>query len=895
MSDILYIIDTLSLVFQVYHAIPEMTGPRGQPTNAVFGFTRDLQKILQEKQPTHLICAMDSPGPGVRNEIYEDYKANRTEPPEDLPPQIPVIIDVIEGFGVPVIELAGWEADDIIATLCKQAVEQGMDVCIVTSDKDARQLLGPHVQIYNCRKNVFQDERYLLEVWGIRPDQVIDFQSLVGDKVDNVPGVPLVGPKKAGALLNEFGTLEEVLANADKAPGKKLRENLETYADQARLSRELVTLKADLPLEIDWEQAHVKEPNRERLWEMFTDLGFRRFAEEMRTAEFSSGATPKPKRTWEIVDTPQKQTRFLTELKKQKAFCVDLETTGLDALQAEIVGWAFSWQAHTGYYLPVDGPPGQPTLNAETVLEALKPVLEDPDIEVVNQNIKYDMLVLRRVGVRLQGVGVDPMVGDYLLDSGARSHGLNNLAAKYLQHRMIPISDLIGGGKQQKKMFEVDVTKAAEYAAEDADIAWQLSQRIAGELRKEGLWELYWDLERPLISVLAEMEFAGIRVDVEELKRQSEELGEHLKKLVTEIHDLAGHEFNIDSPKQLGKVLFEELKLPVFKKTKTGASTAQDVLVKLSPLHPLPAKITDHRHLSKLKNTYLDALPTMVNPQTGRIHASFNQVVAATGRLSSSEPNLQNIPIRTKEGRRIRKAFIPAEPGLKLVSADYSQVELRMLAHFSGDEALQAAFRDGVDIHTSVASEIFAVEPDKVDAEMRRMAKAVNFGVIYGQSPFGLSEALGISQMEAAEFIDGYFERYAGVDRYLEEILEEVERTGYARTILGRRRPITGIRSVTGRQRNLPERTAINSVIQGSAADLIKRAMINIQARLERENHPGMMLLQIHDELVFESPEGDSPSLRELVREEMESALELNVPLVVDMKIGDNWLEMEDV
>lgn len=890
MSDCLYIVDTLSLVFQVYHAIPEMTSPTGEPTNAVFGFTRDLQKLLREKQPTHLICAMDSAGPGIRNEIYGEYKANRSAPPEDLPPQIPVALDVARGFGIPVIEHKGWEADDVIATLCFQAVQRGMEVRIVTSDKDARQLLGPHVQIYNCRKDSFLDEKYLLEDWGIRPDQVIDFQSLVGDAVDNVPGVPLVGPKKAGALLNEFGTLEDVLANAEKAPGKKLRENLVEFADQARLSRELVTLRTDLPLEINWDETHVKEPDRERLLAMFTDLGFRRFADEIRNADFGE-ASPPAERTWEVVDTEKAFSHFLGELKKQKSFCVDLETTGLDALQADIVGWAFSWQAHTGFYLPVDAPPGEPTLDANAVLEALRPLLEDPEIEIVNQNIKYDMLVLRRVGVCLRGVGLDPMVGDYLLDAGARGHGLDKLAEKYLHHRMIPITELIGSGKQQKKMFEVDVTKAAEYAAEDADIAWQLSERIADELRREGLWELYWDLERPLISVLTEMEFTGIRVNVDELTQQSEELGGQLERLVSEIHEIAGHEFNIDSPKQLGKVLFEELNLPVIKKTKTGASTAQEVLEKLAAMHPLPAKISEQRHLSKLKSTYLDALPELVNPDTGRIHASFNQVVAATGRLSSSNPNLQNIPIRTAEGRRVRKAFVPGVDGWKLLCADYSQVELRMLAHFSGDEALQEAFRNGVDIHTSVAADIFDVTPESVDGEMRRVAKAVNFGVIYGQSPYGLSEALKISQIEAAEFIENYFNRYSGVDRYMQELLEEVVRTGYAYTILGRRRPISGIRTTTGRQRNLPERTAINTVIQGSAADLIKRAMIRIDERLSRENHPGKMLLQIHDELVFEVPEEELSSLVLLVREEMESALEVDVPLVVDMKYGDNWLE----
>ena len=895
MPGLLYIIDSFSLIFQVFHGIPPMTSPQGQPTNAVFGFTRDLQRILTDKQPTHLICAMDSKGPGTRNELYPEYKANRDEMPEDLRPQIGMITDVIDGFRVPVIEHAGWEADDVIATLTRKAVDDGFDVCVVTSDKDIRQLLGPHVQIYSVRKDTMYDETGLMEDWGVRPDQVIDFQSLVGDSVDNVPGVPLVGPKKARALLEKFGTLEEVLAHADEAPGAKLRENLKNFTDQAYLSRKLVTLNVDLPIDVDWEDAHVCEPNRERLLDLFTEFGFRRFADEMSETEDSSAPSPPVERTWETVDTPKKFSSFLAELKSQPKFCVDLETTGLDAVRADIVGWALSWNAGHGYYIPVQGPPGQTRLEPDFVRDALKPLLEDPEIQIVNQNIKYDMLVLRRAGVRLQGVGVDPMVGDYLLDPGARSHSLDNIANRYLNHRMIPISDLIGTGKQQKKMFEVDISKAAEYAAEDADVAWQVAAKVEQELKQEGLWELYWDLERPLIEVLVEMEFAGIRVDVEELRRQSAEVGGRLEQRVAEIHEMAGAPFNIDSPLQLRRILFEELKLPVIKKTKTGASTSHDVLEKLASQHPLPALIIEQRQLSKLKNTYLDALPDMVNPDTGKIHASFNQVVAATGRLSSSDPNLQNIPIRTEEGRRVRKAFLPSESDWKLVCADYSQVELRMLAHFSGDEALQAAFQQGIDVHAAVASEVFDVPADQVDSDMRRVAKAVNFGVIYGQSPYGLAATLEIDQEEAAEFIDNYFARYAGVDRYLEQVLEECQRTGYATTILGRRRPISGIRSTGGRMRNMPERTAINTVIQGSAADLIKRAMIDIHAWLQSENHDARMLLQIHDELVFEVPASEVNSLIESVREKMEHALELSVPLVVDIGTGDNWLDVEPV
>ncbi|HUG94327.1 MAG TPA: DNA polymerase I [Planctomycetaceae bacterium] len=897
MTDTLYLVDTFSLVFQVYHAIRQpLSGRRGQPTNAAFGFTRDLKHLLEDIKPTHLVCALESPEPGIRGEWYPEYKAHRAEMPDDLRPQIPMICDLIEAYRIPIVQCPGWEADDVIATLTRQAVERGMEVRIVTNDKDARQLLGPHVKLYNIRRKDYLDEAFLLADWGVRPEQVIDFQALVGDSVDNVPGVPLVGPKKAGALLSEFGTLENVLANADRAKGAKLQENLKKFGEQARLSRRLVTLNDRLPLEVDWEAIRVHEPDRPKLLELFEDYAFGRLSDEVREqiqGGSSASAATTATQDYEIVDTPEKFASFLERLRTQRRFSLDLETTGLDAARADIVGWAFSWKAHGGSYVPVQGPPGQPTLDPATVLEALRPILEDPSVEIINQNIKYDMVVLRRCGVRLAGIGLDPMVGDYLLDAGARSHGLDNLAARYLNHRMIPISDLIGAGGRavQKKMFEVDVPRVAEYAVEDAEVAWRLAEVIGERLRRENLWDLYWNLERPLIPVLAEMEFNGVRVDCDELKRQSAELTLRLDHTIRGIHELAGHEFNIGSPRQLAEVLFGELNLPALKRTQTGPSTSHEVLEQLAALHPLPAKIIEHRHLAKLKGTYLDALPQLINPQTGNVHTCFNQVVAATGRLSSNEPNLQNIPIRTEEGRQVRRAFVPSRPGWKLVCADYSQIELRMLAHFSGDAELQQAFREGGDIHTAVAAETFGVDPAAVSSDQRRVAKAVNFGVIYGQSPFGLAQALGIPKEQAARFIDSYFERYAGVDRYIQRLLTEVLRSGYATTILGRRRAITGIRSTTGRQRNLAERTAINTVIQGSAADLIKRAMVNLHARLEHEKHPARMLLQIHDELVFECPVGAVPSLVQCARREMTSALPLDVPLVVDVKAGENWLD----
>ncbi|MBS0261503.1 MAG: DNA polymerase I [Planctomycetes bacterium] len=971
MPETLYLIDVFSLVFQVFHAIPEMTSPRGMPTNAVYGFTRDILNILQQRRPTHLICATDPSGPGERERIYPQYKANRSETPEELRPQFPLVAQTIEAFGIPRLEVPGWEADDVIATVVTQAAARDMDVFVVTNDKDARQLLGPRVKIYQVRKDLLLGESELLADWGVRPDQVIDFQSLVGDSVDNVPGVPLIGPKKASALLAQFHTLEGVLAHADEAPGAKLRENLKTYADQARLSRQLVELRRDLPLVVDWDAARIGQWDVTRLQELFREFGFRRFADDVRTLSTTGGpvaqtasAAPAPRPpaarsskgagtrnlfsddavdalappvsaepsagaeslansgspdesgstdasgaaaaapplaaekrplTFEIVDTPEKLAALAQELATRRKFCLDLETTSLDPLRADIVGWAISWAAHAGYYIPVRAPAGQPQLPPDSVVAVLKPILESDDVEISNQNIKYDMLVLRHAGIRLRGIGFDPMIGSYLLEAGARSHNLDDLAQRYLGHQMIPIVDLIGKGLFQKRMDEIDVPVVAEYAVEDAEVAWDLANRLGTQLREQGLWDLYWNLERPLIEVLAELQANGIRVDAEQLRVQSAAVGQRLDQVKVEIYQLAGREFNIDSTKQLQQVLFAELKLPIIKKTKTGASTDQEVLEQLAVQHPLPSLLLMHRTLTKLKGTYLDALPEMINPETGKIHTSFNQVVAATGRLSSSEPNLQNIPIRTEEGQRVRRAFVPSPEGWQLLCADYSQIELRMLAHFSGDPAMCEAFATGADVHTVVAAQIFDVPADKVDSQMRRVAKAVNFGVIYGQSPFGLSAALGISQGDAAKFIDEYFSRYAGIDVYLRQLLVECASAGYATTILGRRRAIDGIRTSapSNRQRNMPERTAINTVIQGSAADLIKQAMLRVYRRLRDEQHPGRMLLQIHDELVFEAPADRIADLAVLVRTEMEQALPLSVPLQVDVSAGPNWLDTE--
>ncbi|MGE5195602.1 MAG: DNA polymerase, partial [Deltaproteobacteria bacterium] len=669
MPELLYLIDVSSLVFQVFHAIPEMTSPHGLPTNAVFGFTRDILNILRQKKPTHLLCATDPSGPGERENLYPQYKANRSAMPDELRPQFPLVGRTIGAFGIPVLEVPGWEADDVIATVVAAAQKRDMDVCIVTNDKDARQLLGPRVKIYQVRKDQYLDEAGLRAEWGIGPDQVVDFQALVGDSVDNVPGIPLIGPKKAGALLTRFETLEGVLSHADEAPGAKLRENLKAFAEQARLSRELVRLRRDLPITIDWEAARVGHWNPEKLQELFRELGFRRFGDEVRAltgAAVPTGApaareasapragnlfpalagadtdepvlassrqapsdvaaapikSAKRSLSFTIVDTADKLAGLIAQLKGRRQFCLDLETTAIDPMRADIVGWAISWEPHQGHYIAVRGPAGQTVVDPDAAVAAMRPILEDPAVEVTNQNIKYDMLVLKRTGIALRGIGMDPMVGSYLLEAGARSHSLDELARKHLGHEMIPISDLIGKGLFQKRMDEVDIPLVAEYAVEDAEVAWELAERIGRQLRDQGLWDLYWNLERPLIEVLVEMQYNGIRVDAGQLHEQSRAVEQRLNVIKRDIYALAKREFNIDSPKQLQQVLFSELGLPVIKRTKTGASTDQEVLEQLALQHPLPSLLLAHRVLTKLKGTYLDALPQMINPETGKIHTS---------------------------------------------------------------------------------------------------------------------------------------------------------------------------------------------------------------------------------------------------------------------------------
>lgn len=951
----LYLVDAHSLIFQVFHALPEMTSPAGLPTNALFGFTKDMLYLRTERKPDYFVCAFDVDGPTFRDKLFADYKANRSPMPDDLRLQIPMIYQMLEAMRIPVVGIQGYEADDVIATLACAGAERGMDVFICSSDKDCRQLLKERIHIFNLRKREVFDVASLEKDWGVRPDQVVDLQTIVGDSIDNIAGVPGIGIKTGAKLLQEYETLENLLEHIGEVPGAKKQENLRAAAATLPLARQLVRLATDVPIKMDWDEWQLQDWDERRLLDLFREWGFYRLGEQVREAskvrEVSkarpalaavgtatrparqqslfdgfgedNGETavaeivhPQAEENWQasyhLVNTPERFERFFKELEKQPRFAVDVETTHLEPRRAELVGFAFCWKEGEAWYLPVRGPAGEPILDQEKTLTLLKPLLEDPQRPKINQNIKYDLQVLRQYGITLSPIAGDPMVADYLLHAGERSHNMEVLADKHLHHRVIPITELIGKGKKQLSMDQVAAAEVATYAGEDADVAWRLCRKLEPVLEQEtfkrpacssgdttGIY-LYDDLEVPLIEVLAELEFNGIRLDIPFLRRLSGDMTRQLAALEKEIHAVAGREFNIASLKQLRQVLFDELKLPTKGRTAiTGeASTAQGILEKLAKDgHELPQKLVEHRKIAKLKGTYVDALPELVNPKTGRLHASFNQTVASTGRLSSSDPNLQNIPIRSEQGEQVRQAFLPEE-GWVLLTADYSQVELRLLSHFCGDDALRQAFADDRDIHAAVAAQIFGVPEKDVTSSMRRMAKTVNFGVIYGISAFGLGARLEMDKEEAGKFIDAYFARYPKVLDYQQNLLKECAKRGYVSTILGRRRMIRGIRSWSSyKGRNQPEREAINMEIQGSAADLIKVAMLNIYRRLKREGRKARMLLQIHDELVFETPPEELKDVAGLVREEMTAAMSdrLTVPLKVDVSAGPNWFDVKEL
>ena len=892
------LVDGASFLFRAYHAMGRapLTTADGRTTQAIFGMINMLRSLIKECQPTHIAVVMDASGKTFRNDLYAEYKANRPPMPEDLRDQLAYIKKIIPAMGLPLICEPGVEADDVIGTLAVQATADGFRTMIVSSDKDLAQLVNEWVEMVDTMKNLRLDPAGVTEKFGVPPERIVEYLALVGDTSDNIPGIPKVGPKTAAKWLAEYGDLDGVIKNAENITGKVgeyLRENL----DQLALSLELATLKLDVELEESPQSLVLGDPDHDALRAYYSDLEFRSWLKEI-DGDADSGDAPsvaEARQTeYDTILTDKQLDDWIARLRAADIVCVDTETTSIDAMQANLVGISFSVEPGQAAYLPLGhsytGAPQQ--LPMKETLETLRPILEDPDIAKTGQNLKYDMEVLTNHGLALNGVTHDTMLMSYVLDSGNNRHDMDSLALKHLGIETIKYSDVAGKGKNQLTFDQVDIDQATPYAAEDADITLQLYHALLPGLEDNpGLAKVFQDIEMPLVSTLARTEANGVRVDADLLRQHSASIAERLKALEANAHEVAGEPFNIASPRQIQEILFEKLELPVLRKTPKGQpSTAENVLQELAEDYPLPALILEHRGLAKLKSTYTDKLPDLVNPRTGRIHTSYHQAVASTGRLSSSDPNLQNIPIRTEEGRKIREAFI-ADPGNVLLAADYSQIELRIMAHLSGDDGLIEAFRQGEDVHRATASEVFDVPAEDVDGEQRRRAKAINFGLIYGMSAFGLARQLKIEQKEARHYIDIYFERYPGVRAYMDDTREKARESGYVETLFGRRLNLPDINSKNANLRQYAERTAINAPMQGTAADLIKLAMLALDQWLLKESSPTRMILQVHDELVFEVPEGDVDQITDIARELMCGVAELSVPLVVDIGTGKNWKE----
>ncbi len=904
MSEKFFIIDAYAHIYQFFYAIKGLTGPDGEPVNALYGFARMIEKLKEQYDPDYLAVAFDGPGELERHKRYEDYKAGRKPMPQPLQRQIPLIRELLNAANIPALSAEGQEADDVMATVAEKAAGRDIETVLVTTDKDVEQVIDERTSVLHVHKDreVMLDPEELKERKGLEPWQVVEVMSLAGDTTDNVPGVPGIGPKTATKLIRRFGSVEELYRNLDQVSGPKTRQNLKENRDEVEKARDLVRLERDVSCSIDWEQCRLEDGKPAPLDQFYRAVGFDSLRSgnpappaqqsslfERRTEPDKLASTEKD---YSAVTSAEETARLASRLGELNRISVDLETTSLRPREAEIVGIAFSWAPDQGVYVATAGPPGSDYCPRRKAIQLLRPLLEAEEPRKMGQNLKYDISVLKNYGVSVRGVCCDSMVASYLLHPAGRSHGLDALARRYLNYEPVKVTELIGTGDAQTTMDRVPLAKVTPYACEDADVALQLCDLLTERLREEGLTELFSELELPLVPVLAEMEWEGIKVDAARLRELSEEFASKLEALERNIHREAGETFNVNSPKQLSTVLFDKLELPPPRGAKrtTGYSTAADVLNGLKQEHPIADYVLRYRELQKLKSTYADALLEMVHPGTGRVHASFNQTVTATGRLSSSEPNLQNIPVRTPLGRRIRSAFVPAEEDMSLLSADYSQVELRIMAHCSEDPTLRRAFREGRDIHRFVAAQVNNVEEEEVSDEMRQQAKAVNFGIIYGLSPYGLSKQIGIEVEQAEAFIAGYFERYPRVKEFIGRTVDRARRDGHVETLSGRKRRIEGIRG-SGATRSAAERIAVNTVIQGSAADLIKRAMIRIHRSLPGVDDRARMLLQIHDELVFEVPDQSLDRVRRFVTEQMKGALDLAVPLKVDTAVGKNWAE----
>ncbi|MHB8881137.1 MAG: DNA polymerase I [Thermodesulfovibrionales bacterium] len=878
----IYLIDGNSYVYRAFYAVKGLTTSKGLPTNAIFGFTNMLLKIIKDKKPDGLIVSFDTPEPTERHMLFQDYKANRPETPDDLIRQLPYIRKIVSAFNIRTVEMPGYEADDIIGTIAKKVASSRDTVYIVTADKDMLQLVSDHILIFDPAKDRVLDTAYVREKFGVGPERVTEFMALTGDSADNIPGIKGIGEKTARELLTSFQSLEDLLSHPERIKKERLRQMVSANVETARLSLKLATINTDVPLELEEKDLVMQEPDSLSLLTVFRELEFTSF---MRLLPASSPSCCRH----ETLSSAEALQQIISAIQGEVAF--DVETTGRNPFGDTLVGIAVCDKKELAHYIPLAhalqlDEAGQ-QMPLQEALKILGPAMHDSSIDKIGHNLKFDIQVLGQLGLDVNGMLYDTMIAAYLLNPNKANHSLDEVSFEYLSRRKRPFSDLL---KKKNTFAEVPLSEAAAYAAEDAALAYELKDLLFSKLREQGLEQVYFDIEMPLIRVLADIEKAGIKIDAAKLLRLSKKLAGEIDGIQKRIFFLAGEEFNINSPKQLSAVLFHTLGLKPSKKTKTGFSTNVDVLEELASQHEMPKEVLQYRTLTKLKNTYLDVLPAIADPGTGRIHTSFNQTITATGRLSSSEPNLQNIPIRGEWGRHIREAFI-ADEGNLILSADYSQIELRILAHISSDQGLIDAFTQGLDIHTRTASEIYGVALDRVTQEMRRVAKTVNFGVIYGISAFGLSETLDIDTKEADRFIKQYFEGHPGVREYIASTIADAQEKGYVCTLLGRRRPIPELRNQNRTVRQQGERFAVNTPIQGTAADIIKIAMINLWQRFRREGLRARMILQVHDELLVELPEAELHTVSAIVREEMEGAISLSVPVRVEIGSGKNWAE----
>lgn len=894
-ESVVVLVDGSSFLFRAFHALPPLSNSKGHPTGAILGVANMLRKMLETYPTPHFIVVFDAPGKTFREELYAEYKANRPPLAEDLKVQITPLYDLIRAMGIPLVVVEGVEADDVIGTLVKTATDSGHSVIISTGDKDMAQLVNDSVILENSMSATRLDALGVREKFGVRPDQIIDYLALVGDSVDNIPGVPNVGPKTAAKWLSQFETLDGLVQHAAEIKGK-VGDNLRACLDRLRLARELATIRCDVALEFNWDSLKRGSPDSARLRSLLEQYEFSSWLKQLagdQRAEISD--TPSNAlANYETILTDADLETWLKRLSSAELFAFDTETTSLNYAQAEIVGVSFAAEKGHAAYVPLahDYPGAPRQLDRDRVLARIKPLLENPDRAKVGQNLKYDANVLSNHGIELNGIAHDTMLESYVLNSTGTRHDMDSLALKFLNHKTIHYEDVTGKGVKQIPFRQVCLEEATNYAAEDADITWQLHQAIWPRLKAEpALADLYTRIEVPLVPVLARMEQHGVLIEADLLKKQGRELAEKMLEIEQEAYKLAGQPFNLGSPKQIQEILYDQQGLPVRKKTPKGQpSTAESALQDLALDYPLPKLILEHRGMSKLKSTYTDRLPEQISLRTGRVHTSYHQAVAATGRLSSADPNLQNIPVRTAEGRRIRQAFIAAA-GSKLVAADYSQIELRIMAHLSDDRNLLEAFAEGLDIHSTTAAEVFGVPLDSVSKDQRRSAKAINFGLIYGMSAFGLARQLGIPRSEAQSYIDLYFARYPGVSRYMDKTRETAREQGYVETLFGRRLYLPDIRSKNPQLRRYAERTAINAPMQGSAADIIKKAMIDVDRWILGSGIAVKMIMQVHDELVFEIRDGSVESAAAKIRELMSGTAELKVPLVVDLGVGENWDE----